>query len=149
LQRAYFDWTTVEGAMRKVGLMIAALLGGCSSPSTVKPLRPLQIPTAPYQRVASSAQTGSLMYEAGCLLFRDENSGALLLPVWPAGSTFNGTAVLFHEPGKADQRLMVAEEFHMDGQPLEWAALTDPAFEPFQRTCPYQPFFVSRLRPAD
>ena len=136
--------------MRKAGVMIAVLLGGCATHgNNVRPLRPLEIPIAPYQQIAATALTGSLMYEGGCLLFRDENSGALLLPIWPAGSTFNGTAVLFHQPGKADQRLMVAEEFHMDGQQVEWSGLTDPAYEPFQRTCAYQPFFVSRLRPAD
>jgi hypothetical protein len=136
--------------MRKAGLTIAMLLGGCATTqSAVRPLRPLEIATAPYQQVAGAALTGSLMYEGGCLLFRDENSGALLLAVWPAGSTFNGTALLFHEPGKADQRVMVAEEIHIDGQPLEWAALSDPAYEPFQRVCAYPPFFVSRVRPAD
>jgi hypothetical protein len=139
--------------MDKVGRMAmlatAMALGGCVSHSGVRPLRPLEIATAPYQQVATTALTGSLMYEGQCLLFRDEQSGALLMPVWPDGSTFNGTAVLFHQPGKADQRVMVAEEFRMDGQPLQWTTLLGETYEPFQRVCGMPPFFVSRIRPAD
>ena len=135
--------------MRKAGLAIMMLLGGCATHSGVRPLRPLQIATAPYHQVATTALTGSLMYEGRCLLFRDEASGALLLPVWPDGSSFNGTAVLFHQPGKADQRVMVAEEFRMDGQFLQWTTLLGEAYEPFQRECGMQPFFVTRVRPAD
>jgi hypothetical protein len=135
--------------MRKAGLLIGILLGGCVSHGGVRPLRPLEIATAPYHQVATTALTGSLMYEGQCLLFRDEQSGALLMPVWPDGSTFNGTAVLFHQPGKADQRVMVAEEFRMDGQPLQWTTLLGETYEPFQRVCGIQPFFVTRVRPAD
>lgn len=140
--------------MHKAGLAIAVLgltlaLGGCIGHGGVRPLRPLEIATAPYHQVATTALTGSLMYEGGCLLFRDEASGALLMPVWPDGSSFNGTAVLFHQPGKADQRVMVAEEFRMDGQALDWSSLFGEAYEPFQRVCAMPPFFVSRVRPAD
>jgi hypothetical protein len=135
--------------MRKAGLAVAMLLCGCASHSGPRPLRPLEVATAPYHQVVTAALTGSLMYEGDCLLFRDEESGALLLPVWPAGSSFNGTAVLFHLPGKAEQRVMVAEEFRMDGQPLEWTTLAGEAYAPFQRECGVQPFFVSRVRPAD
>jgi hypothetical protein len=135
--------------MRKAGLAIAILLGGCATHGGVRPLRPLQIATAPYHQVATTALIGSLMYEGRCLLFRDEASGALLLPVWPDGSSFNGTAVLFHQPGKADQRVMVAEEFRMDGQLLQWTTLASDAYAPFERECGMQPFFVTRVRPAD
>jgi hypothetical protein len=136
--------------MRKAGLLIFLLLGACmSTHSGIRPLRPLEIATAPYQQVATIAMTGSLMYEGNCLLFRDEDSKALLMPVWPSGSTFNGTAVLFHQPGKADQRIMVAEEFRMDGQSLEWASLMSEAYSPFEHQCGMQPFFVTRVRPAD
>jgi len=136
--------------MRKAGLAISMLLCGCvSSHGGIRPLRPLEIPTAPYHQVATTALTGSLMYEGQCLLFRDEESGALLMPFWPTGSSFNGTAVLFHQPGKADQRVMVAEEFRMDGQSLQWDALMSEAYQPFQRECGMQPFFVTRVRPAD
>lgn len=140
--------------MHKAKLAVAVLavtlpLGACVTHGGVRPLRPLEIATAPYQQVATTALTGSLMYEGHCLLFRDEASGALLLPVWPDGSTFNGTAVLFHQPGKADQRVMVAEEFRMDGQALQWTSLLGEAYAPFQRECAMPPFFVSRVRPAD
>jgi hypothetical protein len=137
--------------MRNAGLLAILLLGGCmSSQPRVRPLRPLEIATAPYREVATAATTGSLMYEGGCLLFHEEETGALVLPVWPAGSTFNGTAVLFHHPGKMDQRIVVAEEFQMAGQPVDWATLAGAAYQPVQHQCgAYQPFFVSEVRPAD
>jgi hypothetical protein len=90
------------------------------------------------------------MYEGGCLLFHEEETGALVMPVWPSGSSFNGTAVLFHHPGKMDQRIVVAEEFQMAGEPLEWGALGNEAYQPIQHQCgAYSPFFVSAVRPAD
>jgi hypothetical protein len=136
--------------MRTCGLLVLALLGGCMHYRGVRPLRPLEIATAPYHSLATTALTGSLTYEAGCLLFRDEASGAILLPVWPAGSTFNGTAVLFHEPAKSDQRVLVTEEFLMSGQPLQWTALETPSYQPLRGQCgAFQPFFVSGVRPAN
>ena len=89
------------------------------------------------------------MYEGGCLLFRDEASSARLLPVWPIGSTFNGTSLIFHEPGKAEQRVLVGEEFTMSGQPIAWSTLAAPTYAPFHNQCGAQPFFVSGVRPAN
>jgi hypothetical protein len=134
--------------MRKAKLLAILLLTGCAH-NGIRPLRPLEIATAPYQQVATAALTGSLMYEGACLLFRDEASGAIVMPVWPIGSSFNGTSVTFHEPAKADQRIMVAEEFQMSGQPLQWTTLAAPYYLPFHRYCAAQPFFVSEIRPAN
>lgn len=137
--------------MRKAGLIgLSFILAGCLGQNGIRPLRPLEIPTAPYLEETPAALTGSLMYEGGCLLFRDDESGKILLPVWPVGSTFNGTAVQFHKPGKSDQRLFVPEEFVMEGRPLEWAALTDASYQPMQQQCgSYAPFFVANVRPAN
>lgn len=137
--------------MGKLTSLALLLLAGCvSHGSAIRPLRPLEIATAPYRQVETAALAGSLIYEGGCLLFRDAQSGAILMPVWPAGSTFNGTAVTFHEPAKTDQRVMVAEQFLMSGQPLQWAALDASTYQPLQRQCGgYQPFFVASVRPAD
>jgi hypothetical protein len=136
--------------MRKAGLMGFLALGACMSQGGIRPLRPLEIPTAPYHDVATTALPGSLMYEGGCLLFRDDQSGALLLPVWPGRSIFNGSALLFHQPGKADQWVPVASEFLMYGQPLRWPTLGAPTYQPFHQECGgYQPFFVTSVRPAN
>ena len=89
------------------------------------------------------------MYEGNCLLFRDEATKIYLMPVWPYGSSFNGTGLLFHQPGKTDQRIMVAEEFLMEGQPLQWSTLSGVTYAPFLSQCGYQPFFVSSVRPAN
>lgn len=139
--------------MRKAGLIAIVALGGCVNWSTqprIRPLRPLEIATAPYHDLATTALTGSLMYEGGCLLFRDDQSRTILMPVWPAGSTFNGTAVNFHQPGKADQWLAVAQEVVLYGQPIRWPTLDGPPYLPFEHQCGvYPPFFVTSTRPAD
>ena len=136
--------------MRKAALFLVLMLGGCMHYHGVRPLRPLEIATAPYHQLATTALTGSLTNEGGCLLFRDDGSGAILLPVWPVGSTFNGTAVLFREPAKADQRVLVTEEFVMSGQPLQWTTLGAAPYQPFQSQCgAFPPFFVSGVRPAN
>ena len=137
--------------MRKVGLLAVLVLSSCmSNHPAVRPLRPLEIATAPYQPLVTTALTGSLMYEGNCLLFRDEHTGAILMPVWPSGSSFNGTALLYHLPGKSDQWVTVAQEVLLSGQPIGWTTLGGPPYEPFQRQCgAYQPFFVSQVRPAD
>src|SRR5438067_2823251 len=102
------------------GLVLPLLiLAGCSS-GGLHPLRPLEIPTAPYQGVVTTSLTGTLLYEGGCLLFRDDRKRVQLIPIWPDGTTFNGTSVIFHEPGKADQRIVLTEEFLMEGQPVSW-----------------------------
>lgn len=137
--------------MRKMGLLAILLISGCMSDHPeVRPLRPLEIATAPYQPLATTALTGTLMYEGECLLFRDDRSGAILMPVWPAGSNFNGTALLYHLPGKSDQPVTVSQEVLLSGQPIQWAALGGLSYQPLQRQCgAYAPFFVSQVRPAD
>ena len=136
--------------MRKAGLVVFMALSACTHHPMVRPLRPLEIATAPYQDVATTALTGTLMYEGGCLLFRDEGSGAILMPVLPAGSSFNGTAISYHLPGKADQWVAVAEEVVLYGQPLQWRTLSGPDYQPVQNQCgAYPPYFVTRVRPAN
>jgi hypothetical protein len=137
--------------MRKIGLLAILLLSGClSNHLAVRPLRPLEIATAPYQPLATTALTGSLMYEGECLLFRDDQSGAILMPVWPAGSSFNGTALLYHLPGKSDQWVTVSQEVLLSGQPIQWTTLGGLPYQPLHHQCGgYAPFFVSQVRPAD
>lgn len=134
--------------MRQAAWISACLLVGCASPG-VHPLRPLEIPTAPYNGILTTALTGSLMYEGGCLLFRDDEKHAQLVPVWPNGSTFNGTSVTFHEPGHADQRIVVGEEFLMSGQPLRWSRVPGARILLHQRRCGGEPFAVLGVRPAN
>jgi hypothetical protein len=137
--------------MRKVAFAAILVLTGClSNHPAVRPLRPLEIATAPYQPLATTALSGSLMYEGGCLLFRDEPSGALLMPVWPAGSSFNGSALLYHLPGKADQWVALAQQALLYGQPLQWGTLAGAPYQPVHDQCgAYPPFFVTSVRPAN
>src|SRR5205823_647506 len=121
-----------EKVMRNGGIVVL-LLSGCASHTGVRPLRPLELATAPYQETVTATLTGSLMYEDGCLWFRDDPSKERLLPVWPTGSIFNGTAVIFHQPSKADQPILVGEEFVMEGQLQLWSALPAPGHAPFER----------------
>ena len=133
----------------KHGLPLAAfLLTGCM-PHGLHPLRPLEIPTAAFNGISTTALTGSLLYEGGCLLFRDDDRRFQLVPVWPAGSSFNGTSVTFHEPGRADQRIVVAEEFLMLGQPLQWSRIATPRMLLHRRRCGGEPFAVLGVRPAN
>src|SRR5258708_29239365 len=134
--------------MRPVAIILALLIAGCASPG-VQPLRPLEIPTAPYNGITTTALTGTLMYEGGCLMFRDDDKRIRLVPVWPEGSSFNGTSALFHEPGKADQRIVVGEEFFMEGQPLQWLRVPGPRIVLHQRRCGGEPFAVLGIRPAN
>ncbi len=137
--------------MRKAALIPMLMVGGCiSNHPAVRPLRPLEIPLAPYRDVATAAHEGTLMYEGGCLLLRDERTRALFMPVWPFGSSFNGTALLVHVPGKTDQRIMVAEEVLVRGEADPWATLGGAVYRPFQNQCRgYEPFLVSSVRPSD
>lgn len=112
-----------------------------------RPLRPLELATSPYQSAINSSLTGSLMYEGRCLLFRDETSGTLLLPVWPDGSIFNGTSVIFHEPGKASQSILIEQEIFLEGRILPWSEL--PGYLSFQSQCRAEPLLVSKVRPAN
>src|SRR5947208_13991334 len=107
---------SAERTMRKTGMAALALLAGCVGNSGIRPLRPLEIPTAPYQELVTSSVLGSLSYEGGCLLFHDERSHSWLLPVWPTGTTFNGSALILALPVKRAQRPVAAEESVMGGQ---------------------------------
>ena len=136
--------------MRLKGLAALMVLGGCAAQNGVRPLRPLEIATAPYQQVATSAMTGTLMYEGGCLLFHDEASGLNFMPVLPFGSSFNGTAVLFHKPGRSDQWVAVAQELFIEGQPIGWPTLRSRTYQPFHHQCGgFTPFFISAVTPAN
>jgi len=100
--------------------------------------------------VVTAALPETLMYGNDCLMFPYDATKAYLMPIWPEGSTFNGTAILLHQPGKADQHVLVAEELVMAGQPLQWARLTHPYYEPFRQQCGgIQPFFVASARSAN
>lgn len=138
----------VGTAMRGCLLVGIMLLSSCAARGP-HPLTPQDLATGPYNSLATTTFTGSLMYEGGCLMFRDENDSVQLLPVWPAGSSFNGTALTFHRPAKADQVLVVGEEFEMSGQPLAWTTLSGAAYEAYHRQCPAAPFSVSSIRPAN
>ncbi len=135
-------------AMRCLAIVALLLLSSCA-PRGPHPLTLKDLATSPYNSFVTTTFTGSLMYEGGCLLFRDEDDSVQLLPVWPAGSSFNGTALTFHRPAKADQVLVVGEEFEMSGQPLAWTTLNGATYEPYHRQCPAQPFSVSTISPAN
>jgi len=70
------------------------------------------------------------------------------MPVWPEGSVFNGTAVTFHEPGKAEQPIVLAQQFVMFGRRVSWIGLGS-YYAPFQRQCGGVPFLVSKVQPAN
>jgi hypothetical protein len=135
-------------SMKNAFSISAILLAGCVSHG-VHPLRPLEIPTAPYNGVITTALTGTLMYEGGCLLFRDDEKRLQLVPIWVEGSIFNGTSVIFHEPGRAEQRVVLGEEFLMEGQPLQWSRVVGSRLALHQRRCGGEPFAVLRVRPAN
>jgi hypothetical protein len=126
-----------------------SLLAACVHGGGVRPLHPLELATSQYSEAVTSARTGSLMYEGGCLLFREDDGGKVVLPVWPDGSIFNGTSVIFHEPAKADQPVVLGQEFVMEGQEARWDMLPAANYASFRHQCAAQPFFVSRVRPAD
>lgn len=140
--------------MRKY--LVVAVIGvgvgvaGCAmNGHSIRPLRPKELATSAYVDRTPEALVGSLQYEGGCLLFRDDATRARLLPVWPTGSVFNGTSVTFHQPAKDDQRIIVGEEIVMEGQSADWQSLGSPAYQPFRHQCIAAPFFVSRVHPAD
>ena len=135
--------------MRRLALVAALpLLAGCAYHlhHGIRPLRPLELATAPYEGTVTTSLDGSLTYDGGCLLLRADRGG-YVLPVWPDGSIFNGTAVIFHQPGKASQPIMVAQQIEIDGRPMAWNQL--PGYEPFAYHCAAVPFLVSKVRPAD
>ena len=124
------------------------LLAGCVS-NGLQPLRPQEIATAPYNGTVTATATGSLAYEHGCLLFIDDKPGPALEPIWPEGTIFNGTSLIFHKPGKADQPIVLNQEFVMSGQPLAWPAVPGPRAPLFQQQCGGVPFVVAEVAPAD
>jgi len=133
--------------LRLMGLFL--LMCGCTHSNGVRPLHPLELATSLYSETVTSARTGSLMYEGGCLLFREDGSAAQFLPIWPDGSIFNGKSVIFHQPAKADQRIVMGEEFVIEGQDVPWQSLSAADYRPFHHQCDRRPLFVSRVRPAD
>ena len=138
-----------ERLICRAALISVLLLAGCVSGvhHGIRPLRPLELATGPYDPTITASLTGSLMYEGGCLLFRPEANRPPVLPVWPDGSVFNGTSVIFHEPGKASQPILVEQQMVIEGRPLGWNEL--PGYAPFQNQCRAAPFLVSKVHPAD
>lgn len=134
--------------MRRALISSLLTLAGCVS-SGVHPLRPLELATAPYNGIPTAALTGTLMYEGSCLLFRGDDNSVHLFPIWPSGSIFNGTSVIFHEPGKVDQRVVLGEEFLMEGQPVQWVRVPGPRIALHERRCGGEPFAVLGVRPAN
>jgi len=134
--------------MRRLLLLFALLLGGCVS-NGIQPLRPLEIATVPYTGIVTARSTGSLAYEGGCLRFRNDARRVLWTPVWPDGTIFNGTSLIFHKPGRADEPVVLDQEFLMSGEPLAWPRVPGPRAPLFQRQCGGIPFAVADVRPAN
>lgn len=140
------------GSLAFPGCVYAALLlAGCETPQNepVRPLHPLELAMSTYDGNISEQLTGTLAYEDDCLLFRNDEAGPMLTPIWPNGTTFDGTALIYHEPGRVDQSLVVAQHFRMGGRRVTWQQLSAPVYQPFQNQCRGQPFLVSEVRPAD
>jgi hypothetical protein len=122
------------------------VLAGCAA-QPMHPLRPKDVPTAPYVEGASAeAVDGSLAWQDGCLLFRSD-AGNRLLPIWPHTSVFNGTALIFRRPGKTEQPVLVNQEIEIGGERLP-AAYAQANFGPYVQRCGGQPFFVADIEPA-
>jgi len=134
--------------MRLAAFVWPLVLAGCVS-NGVQPLRPLEISTAPYTPVITATPTGSLAYERGCLLFYDDAAKQVLAPIWPEGTIFNGTSIIFHKPGRADQPFVLNQEVMLSGQPLTWSTVPGPRATLFQRQCGGIPFAVADVRPAN
>jgi hypothetical protein len=142
---------TKRGAMRKTGLALICLLAGCVPRwhGGVRPLQPLEVAASSYSDRVIEEHTGSLMYEGGCLLFREDGGANRLHPIWPAGSIFNGTSIIFHSPGRVDQPILIAQHVVLGGERFPWAALSHDYYAPFRHQCGAEPFVVSEVRPAD
>ena len=135
--------------MRKALLVgLLAMLGACAS-TGVRPLRAYEIATGPYHSAVKDQVVGSLMYEGGCLLFVNEDRTRQLLPIWPTGTQFQESMVTFHQPAKADQRIIIGEEIRLDGEAVDWPQLEGATYAPFRHQCPGEPFFVSATAPAN
>ena len=134
--------------MKLIVCALPLLLAGCVS-NGVQPLRPMEIAIGPYNGIVAATHTGSLAYEHGCLTFYDDAHGPALMPVWPEGTIFNGTSLIFHKPGKADQPIVLNQEFVLSGQPLSSSAVPGPRAALVQRQCGGIPFAVADVRPAN
>lgn len=139
----------VKASARILAMGALAAMQACVAQHGVHPLRPLEIATAPYVDVVPSSITGSLAYEGNCLLFREDGTKKVYLPIWPDGSSFNGTSVTFHEPARAEQRVVIGEELSVKGAPASWADLNYAPWEPFHRACRADPFYVRGVAPAN
>lgn len=114
----------------------------------IHPLRPVDVPTVPYVEGANAESVnGSLTWEDGCLLFRSD-AGEHLLPVWPRASVFNGTSLLFHRPGKAEQPLLINQQVDLGGERLP-LAYAGASFPDYLQRCGGVPFFVADVAPAN
>lgn len=134
--------------MRKSILLVLLLLEGCAFQG-IRPLRANEIATAPYRFGETKPVLGTLMYEGGCLLFRTDGDSGFLLPVWPTGTRFEESLVTFHEPGRADQRIVLGEEVQLSALPLDWAKLDPAGFRPFHHQCGAEPVFIADVTPAN
>ena len=134
--------------MKLILCTLPLLLAGCVS-NGVQPLKPLEIATIPYSGNVTQSASGSLAYERGCLLFYGDAHGPFLTPIWPEGTIFNGTSLIFHRPGRADQPIVVNQEFLLSGQRLSWSQVPGPRAALVQRQCGGIPFAVADVRPAN
>ena len=132
-------------------IVACAALQGCAAngPEPVRPLKPLELAKSAYDGNVVEQLTGALAFEHDCLLFRSDDGGPLLTPIWPDGSSFDGTSVKYHEPARQDQPLLIAQHFVMGGRRTAWNQFPTPALLPFQNQCRAEPFLVSAVRPAD
>jgi len=132
-------------------ILACAALQGCATNQRepVRPLRPLELAKSAYDGNVVEQLTGALAFEHDCLLFRSDIGGPLLTPIWPEGSSFDGTSVKYHEPARQEQPLLIAEHFVMGGRRVTWQQLSAPSYRPFQHQCQAEPFLVSAVRPAD
>jgi hypothetical protein len=136
--------------MRKAGLAAIMFLQSCgTAPGDIRPLRPLELAVGPYDGKIDTVVEGSLMYEGGCLLLREDGTDARLLPIWPTGSLFDGTSVIFHQPAKTDQPILIAQQFVMEGRAESWPRLARQTYAPFEHQCGGEPFLVSNVHPAN
>lgn len=135
--------------MRRFALALPLLLVACAHHNSVRPLRPQELAVSPYDGIISARAEGSLAFEDGCLLFREDGTNARLFPIWPVGTIFNGTSVIFHEPAKAEQPVLLAQQFLMQGRTVDWSRLDPRTYAPFEHQCGGQPFLVSGVTPAN
>ena len=135
--------------MRKAILVGLLMMSGACASNGVRPLRAYEIATGPYHAAVNEQIVGSLMYEGGCLLFVNEDRTRQLLPIWPTGTLFQESMVTFHQPAKADQRIIIGEEIRLDGEPADWSQLDADRYAPFRHQCPGEAFFVGAVAPAN